>query len=483
MASGLIDLHDFELDVLCYAGEDRSVCEDLEAQMGGETSPDDYRIRSFAIVGRESASTGFNNIVAYPVMVYMTAGTTGQGQDFFDLGKLKDNHIVQFLDIANEEMNALSRLRSSLSKLAMLARQTKSGAVPSEGNLHKFVKGARLHEPGNALTKLHIKDTSTGTGGSKIDCLFVGSCDVQLMTDVKVQAAVFVTCGLMAADATASSLLKASYFLSSIQELLSCAPHLKSTSTAMYVGGEDPGNDMLSKVLFLPDGWNFSYVGLSNWDIAIPSTVIQNGGQLSVLQIAGPNEKVAVSFELYNPGTLAAQTIAGGLNLSVQRDEEIMVGFITIPSEEPGSPSMTVTFTGDWSQVTNLADAKFVFEGDVTVEGKPASATVEYGKISDRPVGPGVPDPESPTSSKAPTSSEAPTSPQAPTASEAPTDPDDPKKPSSHTGVIIGCTVAGIVVVCGIIICVVLSRRRRKRDIHSSSTGREFGGLDKQLLE
>lgn len=439
MAWGKLDISDFQIDVVCYESEGGSQCEDVKAAAENPDSPaGKFHIKSFSTVTPRSLSTCFDSIGSYPVLVYVTGETTGDGQDFFDFGKMKTNHVIQFLSIGGG-VNAVSQLESSLSKLEMLAQLTKSGTVLGEDKLQKLVKDTSLQEPGPPT--IHIKDTSAETAVSKVDCVFFTGLNVHLMTDVKVQAAIAPS-----SFASSTTSLKASYFLCDPFSLDSVIRFVKSTSVAVYLGGEDQDSPMLSHIRFTSDGWALRYAGSDSWVHTIHSTVIQKGGQFSVLQIAGPDRKLDVSFELDSPTTLAGQTIAGGLNLSVQREADVALslGLGTAGTEEkPGSPSMTVTFTGDWNQVTNLADAKFVFEGDVKVNdaGKPANVQVEYGKISDRPLGPGV------TSA-----------------------PKGPVEDPVNIGLIVGCTVAAVVVVAAIIVGVVLFLRFKKKKDQSSES-------------
>ena len=108
--------------------------------------------------------------------------------------------------------------------------------------------------------------------------------------------------------------------------------------------------------------------------------------------------------------------------------------------------SLTVTFNGAWADVTNLADAKFVFEGDVKVNNKPDNVNAEQRPVPDRPLGPG--------------------------AENAPKGPVEPN--STNVGLIVGCTVAAVVVVAAVIIGVVLFLRyKKKKDQKSTSSGKE----------
>ena len=145
---------------------------------------------------------------------------------------------------------------------------------------------------------------------------------------------------------------------------------------------------------------------------------------------------------------MAGQTIAGGVNLSVQRQSEVPTSIYGggVPDENPQTPSMTVTFGEGWTEVTNLATAKFVFEGDVTIQNEPTGVEIGTGTVSDRPVGPGVAD-----------------APKAPI-----------PNPTNPLALIIGITVAVIVVVVAIIVGVVLFLRyKKKKDQKSTSSGKE----------
>ena len=448
LAWSLWDASEYQIDMVCYAGNDPTMCKQLEDVYGNQPEGAPKRF-TFSTVTADSTSTCLDDLGSYPVLVWLTTGTTGTGNDYFDFSKMKKNHVVEFSMFSFGNMNSQSQLQSYLLSLETLGWQGKSGALMSNGHRHKFVKNIHPRESdggGITLPTIHIKDTSTGSDVSKVDCVFFSTCNVQFISEVNVQAAVVGT--LVTLEGEASGKLKTSYFLCPPDFLKSGSSALtlvECTSAAVYAGGESSPNDpMLSKIVFRPDGWDLYYdAGEVQEQYSISSTVIQKDGQFSVLQMAPADKNVPVSFELDKSGATATQGIAGCLNLSIQREAEVPTSFLTT-SPEGGSPSMTVTFTGDWNQVSNIADAEFVFEGTITVEGQPTSAKVEYGDISARPNGPGVA-----TAAKVPI-----------------------EKPI-NIGLIVGCTVAAVVVVVAIIIGVVLFLRHKKKAQGSESSGKE----------
>ena len=450
---GKFNLADYQIDVVCYVASDGSFCNGMKDMFEDPESAEDIaaqgiNVKSFAIVGKDTASGCLKDLTSYPVLVYMSGSTTGQGNDYFDVGNIKKNHMIQFMNAAPEpEYPDVQSLKGHVLSMARLGLQSQRGTVPSPEDLRKvskhFIAPKTKADQG---MKVHIKGITEGN--SKVDCLFAGLLDVELLSTVTVQAFVLYEANVV----SSSNILKASYVLSSPETLMANSQRLQATSVAVFAGSEGgpPPSNTVSKVVFKQDGWELSYSAGVPSPVTIPSSLLQKGGQFSIMQIAGPNEKVDVSLELMNSGTLAAQTIAGGVNLSVQRQSEVpgtIIAGVTQPGEKPGSPSMTVTFNGDgWADVTNLADAQFVFEGPVDVINEPQNAKVDKRPEPDRPLGPG--------------------------AEDAPKGPVEPN--SDNLGLIIGCTVAAVVVVAAIIIGVVLFLRyKKKKDQKSTSSGKE----------
>lgn len=447
LAWSVWDPSEYQSDILCYAGSDPTTCKQMEmAYQQPDGAPKGF---TFSTVTADSTSTCFDNLGSYPVLVWLTAGTTGKGNDYFDLSKMKKNHIIEFVSFSGIGMNSPAQLQSHLLRLKTMGWQGKSGMVAGNEHRHRFIKTIHPREADGGESQfrtVHIKDTSTEADLSKVDCVFFSVCNVQLMSEVKVQAA--VAGELVTFGKEASGKLKTSYFLCR-PDLLnsdsSVLTLLEATSLAVYDGGEDsPDDPMLSRIVFRTDSWDLYYdAGDLEQQYMIPSTVIQKDGQFSVLQMAPAGKNVPVSFELDKSGEATTNGIAGGLNLSIQREDEVPTSALTTPPDG-GSPSMTVTFTGDWNEVKNIAAAEFVFEGTVTLEGQPTSAKVEHGDVSARPNGPGLA-----------------------TAPKVPID-----KPI-NVPLIVGCTVAAVVVVVAIIVGVVLFLRHKKKGQGSESSGKE----------
>ena len=444
---------EYELAQVCYTGSDPTYCEAWKQQMEDPEFTEGAVTQKITICTKENLNQCLKDIDSYPVFMYMSGSTTGEGNDFVDLGNMNKNHIIQFMNFggyASESLDVQS-LKSHVLSMARLGMQSQPGTVPSPEDLHKMSRHfvAPKAKAAQGLT-VHIKDT---TGSSKVDCLFTAPTvmTVELLSTVTVQAAVLTKATLSSSAGT--YFLKASYVLGTPEELYMNAARLQPTSAAVYAGSEiSPDTPTVSKVVFKQDGWELWYSGRDTSDITIPSTLVQKDGQFSILQIAAPKVNVQVSLELpapvVNSKTLAAQPIAGGVNLSVQRQSEVPTSIYGggLPDENPETPSMTVTFGEGWTEVPNLATAKFVFEGDVTFTNPPTGVEIGTGTVSDRPVGPGVAD-----------------APKRPI-----------PNPTNPLALIIGITVAVIVVVVAVIVGVVLFLRcKKKKDQKSTSSGKE----------
>ena len=447
------NLWEYEQAQVCYTGSDPTFCESWKQST---EDPEGGSQQTITICTQENLNQCLKDIDAYPVLLYMSGSTTGQGNDFLDLGNMNKNHIIQFMSFGGSASGSpdVQSLKSQVLSMARLGLQSQRGTVPSPEDLHKASKHfiAPKAKAAQGLT-VHIKDT---TGNSKVDCLFAGAMSLvatqpmtlELLSTVTVQAAVLTETTL--ASSVGTNFLKASYVLGTPEELYRNAALLQATSAAVYAGSENQQEAQpVTKVVFNQNGWDLWYSGSQSASITLPSTLVQKDGQFSILQIAAPKVNVEVSLELpaVNSKTLA-QEIAGGVNLSVQRQSDVPTNIYAglYADENPETPSMTVTFNGDWTGVTNLGATKFVFEGSVKVENEPKGVDIGKGTISDRPIGPGVAG-----------------APKVPV-----------PNPNSKLALIIGCTVAAIVVVVAVIIGVVLFlRHKKKKDQKSTSSGKE----------
>lgn len=423
----VMNIKDYTIDVVCYsteAGKDK--CDSLE-QTISQKAPG-VRIGQFVKANPTTVSTCLDNLQSYPIWVMLTDSTTGEGQDVFELGKVNKNHVIEFEDYTD---SVASSLEDRLKTLAHWAH-AKSDTFASQGGTDEAAKNFLVRDAIVAVPGVtaHLRVTQgSADWKSRIDCLFAEGCSFNLKSVVRVQAAVLRSCTI-SEDQLIANYVMAEYELWEETYKL----YMSATNAALYV--ESP--TLVSEVTFESDAWVVRYKNGNPTPTRVPKDIVGEGGQFSIVQVVKPDTKLDLTLNA--PATSETQnTIAGGLNFSIQTEGDVMVGLAPDPdAEETGAaPTVAVTFGDGWDKV-DLTDKKFIFEGRtvdcVTVNNQPASATVVKESIANRPSGSGEPE-------------------------------DDP----SNLGLIIGCTVAAIVVVAAIIVGVVLFLKCRKKNQVSGS--------------
>ena len=422
LSLAVMNITDYEIDVVCYSTDaGKAKCDTWEQTISQEARKIGLRIGEFVKATPTTVSTCLDNLQSYPIWVMLTDSTTGEGQDVFELGKVKKNHVIAFDDY--RDLGA-SSLENRLKTLAHWAR-AKSDTFASQGGTdeaakHFLSRDTIAAQPG---VTAHLRVTQgSADWKSQIDCLFAEACSFDLKTVVRVQAAVLRSCTISGDQLIASyvmtdwDLWKASYKL-----------HISTTSAALYV--ESP--TLVSEVTFESDAWVIRYKDDIPRPTRVPKDVVGAGGQFSIVQVAEPDTKLELTLNAQTASE-TPNTIAGGLNFSIQTKRDIMLGFGPNEEETGAAPTVTATFGDGWDNV-DLTDKKFIFEGRtvdcVTVNNQPASATVVKESVANRSSGP----------------------------------PSEPEDDPPNLGLIIGCTVAAIVVVAAIIVGVVLFLKCRKK--------------------
>ena len=430
-----MNIKDYEIDFVCYSTDDgKEKCDSLE-QTVTEGAPElGLRIGSFVKATPTTVSTCLDNLESYPIWVWLTESTKGEGQDVFELGKVKKNHVIAFEYYSDSVASSLENRLKSLARWA----HVKSGMFASQGGTEEAAKNFLAHnaiaaQPG---VTAHLRVTQgSADGKSQIDCLFAKGCSFDLKTLVRVQAAVLRSCTIMG-DQLIASYVMADW---ATWTQMYTQASVSTTSAALLV--ESPS--LVSTVTFESDAWVIRYKDDIPAPASVPKDVVGAGGQFSIVQVAEPDTKLELTLNAQTTSE-PQNTIAGGLNFSIQTDRDVMLGFspnADQPEETGAAPTVAVTFGDGWDSV-DLNDKKFIFEGRtvdcITVNNQPASATVLKESIANRSSGPSEPE-------------------------------DDPP----NLGLIIGCTVAAVVVVAAIIVGVVLFLKCRNKGQVSALDGQE----------
>ena len=370
-----MNIKDYEIDFVCYstdAGKEK--CDSLEQTVTEQAPKLGLRIGSFVKATPTTVSTCLDNLESYPIWVMLTESTTGNGQDVFELGKVKKNHVIAFEYYPDSVASSLENRLKSLARWA----HVKSGMFASQGGTEEAAKNFLAHnaiaaQPG---VTAHLRVTQgSADWKSQIDCLFAEGCSFSLETLVQVQAAVLRSCTILGDQ------LIASYVMVDSETWTQMYNQLSTTSPALLV--ESPS--LVSTVTFESDAWVIGYTNDTPTPTRVPKSLVGAGGQFSIVQVAEPDTKLELTLNA--PTSETQNAIAGGLNFSIQTNRDVMLDLAPKPDQQEtgAAPTVAVTFGTGWDSV-DLNDKKFIFEGRtvdcVTVNNQPASATVVKESIA-----------------------------------------------------------------------------------------------------
>lgn len=427
----VINIKDYPVDVVCYGTvANTSVCDNLEKLISEQARKIGIKIGAFVKVNPDTVNTCLNDLKAYPVWVILTSSTTGQKLDFFEMSQMKRNHIIEFSDYTGSQASSLA---SHLETLAFWG-QAESGMFASQSGIETAANDFMAQETAEeSRLTIHLKSSQTSDQAPQIDCLFAKNCSFDLLSVIKVQAAVFRSVKVSTNQFLANYCLADWRTWGELQRG-------SATSSALYI--QNP--DAITAITFESDKWVLQLQD-DFTSISLRKHFIGEGGQFSIVQVVEPGTELQLTL---NPpqSSETKDTIISGVNFSIQTRRDLMLSLIPDfedTEETDAAPNMSVTFRGNWDNV-NLVDKEFIFEGrtedSIAVNNQPAAAAVSKRSISSRPSGSGESN-------------------------------DDSSKPP--LGLIIGCTVAAVVVVAAIIIGVVLFLRFRKNAKSPESSGGE----------
>ena len=447
-AFAVFDVTKYKMDIVCYDAPTMERCHYWLQQFSPQNENWDKikdQIGTTKSATASTASTVLQDLESYIIVVVVLDPGQPSDTNVFDLGSLKTNHVIEFVNVAS-----VASLLDTFQAVGNVQKQAQSGHIANERDLRKATRDAiaSLHQQGGSggsgsFPAVALKDS--GDAKSKVDCLFVYDMTITWTSDITIPAVVFTDSSIRPGSGEVP-IMKVDYVMYG-QLGTSGEPHPYLDLNDFAVVFDQRQNPKIVKVEFGTDYWNVIFDDQSS--AKYHKNLFK--GDLSFLLISDSNEKQEIILE-----PAAGVTTVGSLNLSIQSHENL-VQKIPLPIEglrsslATASPGLSITLKG-WENVQNKVE--LIFEAadpeQIVVNGQEGLenvVSVKKASISDRPQGPGT-NPSNPGGK--------------------PEDPDD-----TNIGLIVGIVVAVVAVIIIVVVLVYIFVVRKKKQESSNSGAQE----------